>query len=107
MGVLSLFVAIFVALVGSSLNVDTETAVPAVYIFGDSIFDVGTNNFLNDSKARADNKPYGIDFPNSKPTGRFSNGYNTADQIGITNPLSLKLSLYDWRFFLSIKIKDM
>lgn len=99
MGVLILFVAIFVALVGSSLNVDTETAVPAVYIFGDSIFDVGTNNFLNDSKARADNKPYGIDFPNSKPTGRFSNGYNTADQIGITNPLSLKLSLYDWRFF--------
>ncbi|KAG5108408.1 hypothetical protein AAZX31_16G108200 [Glycine max] len=81
MGVLILFVAIFVALVGSSLNVDTETAVPAVYIFGDSIFDVGTNNFLNDSKARADNKPYGIDFPNSKPTGRFSNGYNTADQI--------------------------
>jgi len=54
---------------------------PPLFIFGDSTFDVGTNNFLR-SKARA-NFPYnGIDFYNSLPTGRFSNGFNTADQIG-------------------------
>ncbi|BAT75333.1 GDSL esterase/lipase [Vigna angularis] len=53
---------------------------PALFIFGDSTFDVGTNNFLR-SKARA-NFPYnGIDFYHSRPTGRFSNGFNTADQI--------------------------
>lgn len=54
---------------------------PSLFIFGDSTFDVGTNNFLR-SKARA-NFPYnGIDFYHSRPTGRFSNGFNTADQIG-------------------------
>ncbi|KAG5062146.1 hypothetical protein JHK85_003329 [Glycine max] len=53
---------------------------PTLFIFGDSTFDVGTNNFLN-SKAKA-NFPYnGIDFYPPFPTGRFSNGFNTADQI--------------------------
>lgn len=83
MGVLILLLAIFLTMV---LSVDTESAVPAVYLFGDSTFDVGTNNFLNDSTARADKKPYGIDFPNKNSTGRFSNGYNTADGIGNTDP---------------------
>ena len=54
---------------------------PPLFIFGDSTFDVGTNNVLR-SGARA-NFPYnGIDFYHSLPTGRFSNGFNTADQIG-------------------------
>lgn len=55
---------------------------PAVYIFGDSTADVGTNNNLKGSLAIADNPYYGIDYPSSKPTGRFSNGYNTVDEIG-------------------------
>ncbi|MED6147217.1 hypothetical protein PIB30_042094 [Stylosanthes scabra] len=56
--------------------------VPAVFIFGDSTFDVGTNNFLlNQTKSKADMPFYGIDYPHSKPTGRFSNKYNVADCI--------------------------
>ena len=44
--------------------------------------DVGTNNFIPGSQARA-NFPYnGIDFPQSRPTGRFSNGFNSADVLG-------------------------
>ncbi|CAH2050126.1 unnamed protein product [Thlaspi arvense] len=43
--------------------------VPALFIFGDSTADVGTNNFLPESQARADHPFYGIDFPNSTPTG--------------------------------------
>lgn len=55
---------------------------PVVFIFGDSTVDVGTNNYLLNSGAKS-NFPYnGIDFANSMPTGRFSNGFNTADQIG-------------------------
>ncbi|KAI3665322.1 hypothetical protein L6452_43946 [Arctium lappa] len=53
----------------------------ALFIFGDSILDVGTNNHFNDSSARADHRYYGIDYPDSVATGRFSNGYNSADLI--------------------------
>jgi hypothetical protein len=56
--------------------------VPAVFVLGDSTADVGTNNFLPGFKARADFPPNGIDFPSSRPTGRFSNGFNSADFLG-------------------------
>ncbi|XP_050365487.1 GDSL esterase/lipase At5g55050-like [Argentina anserina] len=56
-----------------------EADVPAIFILGDSTADVGTNNFLPSSMSRADFPYNGIDFSNSTPTGRFSNGLNTAD----------------------------
>jgi len=58
--------------------------VPAAFVFGDSTVDVGNNNNLNvTAAARANYPQYGIDFPGgSKPTGRFSNGFNTADLLG-------------------------
>jgi hypothetical protein len=54
--------------------------VPAVYVFGDSTVDVGNNQYLTGNSALQ--LPYGIDFPHSRPTGRFSNGYNVADFVG-------------------------
>lgn len=56
--------------------------VPAMYIFGDSLVDVGNNNHLKLSFSKADYHPYGVDFPNHIPTGRFSNGKNAADFLG-------------------------
>ncbi|XP_062178430.1 GDSL esterase/lipase At1g71691-like [Phragmites australis] len=60
--------------------------VPAIYVFGDSTLDVGNNNHLPGKDVpRADKPYYGIDLPGSgKPTGRFSNGYNTADFVAKT-----------------------
>jgi hypothetical protein len=60
------------------------TTVPAMYVFGDSTLDVGNNNQLSGKDVpRADKPYYGIDLPGvGKPTGRFSNGYNTADFVG-------------------------
>ncbi|CAJ1971413.1 unnamed protein product [Sphenostylis stenocarpa] len=55
--------------------------VPAVYVFGDSLVDVGNNNYLTLSIVKANHRHYGIDFPTHKPTGRFSNGKNAADFI--------------------------
>ncbi|KAG1362702.1 putative GDSL esterase/lipase [Cocos nucifera] len=55
-----------------------DASVPAVFIFGDSTADVGNNNFLP-SRAKANFPPNGIDFAQSRATGRFSNGLNGAD----------------------------
>lgn len=60
----------------------SNAEVPAIFIFGDSTADVGTNNYLEGCTATADNPYYGIDYPGSVPTGRFSNGYNTIDLVG-------------------------
>lgn len=70
--------------------------VPAMYVLGDSLVDVGTNNYLTLSLAKADFPHNGIDYPNKKATGRFNNGYNTADflaeKIGLsTSPPFLSL----------------
>ncbi|MBA0648248.1 hypothetical protein Goklo_016008, partial [Gossypium klotzschianum] len=54
--------------------------VPALFVFGDSLVDVGNNNFLN-SIAKSNYFPYGIDF-NMQPTGRFCNGKTFVDIIG-------------------------
>ncbi|XP_062023482.1 GDSL esterase/lipase At5g37690-like [Rosa rugosa] len=76
--VLPLALSLFITVL--SLAAAAKPVLPPVFIFGDSTADVGTNNFLPASKARADFPPNGIDFPRtSKPTGRFSNGLNSAD----------------------------
>uniref|UniRef100_A0A0D9VBF5 GDSL esterase/lipase n=1 Tax=Leersia perrieri TaxID=77586 RepID=A0A0D9VBF5_9ORYZ len=55
--------------------------VPAIFVFGDSTADVGNNNYLLGSSARADFPHNGVDFPSGKPTGRFSNGLIGVDFI--------------------------
>ncbi|XP_062217981.1 GDSL esterase/lipase At5g55050-like [Phragmites australis] len=48
--------------------------VPAMFVFGDSTADVGNNDYLPWTIARANFPHNGVDFPGGKPTGRFSNG---------------------------------
>lgn len=60
---------------------NNESSIPAMYVLGDSLVDVGNNNYLRLSVDKADFSHNGIDFPTG-PTGRFSNGKNTADFIG-------------------------
>lgn len=61
-----------------------QLTVPGIFVFGDSLVDVGNNHYLNVSDLyKAMSPPYGIDFPGHIPTGRFSNGYNGIDFIGI------------------------
>ncbi|PUZ48434.1 hypothetical protein GQ55_7G244900 [Panicum hallii var. hallii] len=57
--------------------------VPAMFVFGDSLVDVGNNNRLDrcNVSCKANHRPYGVDYPCHSPTGRFSNGYNLADQL--------------------------
>jgi hypothetical protein len=53
---------------------------PALYVFGDSLFDSGNNNLLP-TVSKANFKPYGVDFVRGD-TGRFSNGRLVPDFIG-------------------------
>lgn len=56
----------------------------ALFVFGDSLFDAGTNNYLSPSFAasKANYPPYGQTFFNY-PTGRFSDGRVIPDFIGM------------------------
>ncbi|XP_024966163.1 GDSL esterase/lipase At5g55050-like [Cynara cardunculus var. scolymus] len=72
-------------------------AAPAVYMIGDSLVDVGNNNYLPLSIAKANFPHNGVDYPAGKPTGRFSNGQNAADflakKMGLpTSPPFLSLT---------------
>ncbi|KAL6882684.1 hypothetical protein ACP4OV_011374 [Aristida adscensionis] len=56
---------------------------PAFFIFGDSLVDVGNNDYLV-TLSKAIDPPYGVDFAFSggRPTGRFTNGRTIADVLG-------------------------
>ncbi|KAG5235232.1 hypothetical protein OIU78_024904 [Salix suchowensis] len=80
-----------------SLQLASAQMVPAIFVFGDSLVDVGNNNKLPVSVAKANFPHNGIDFPTKKATGRFSNGKNAADflaqKVGLpTSPAYLSVS---------------
>ena len=53
---------------------------PATFIFGDSLVDVGNNDYIF-TLASANHKPYGIDTPDQVATGRFCNGKIIPDLV--------------------------
>ncbi|XP_052207960.1 GDSL esterase/lipase At4g16230-like isoform X2 [Diospyros lotus] len=54
-------------------------AIPANFVFGDSLVEVGNNNYIA-SLSKANYMPNGIDM--GKPTGRYTNGRTIVDIIG-------------------------
>ncbi|XP_058187143.1 GDSL esterase/lipase At5g37690-like [Rhododendron vialii] len=60
------------------------------YIFGDSLTEVGNNNYMQYSLAKSNFPYYGIDYPGGQPTGRFTNGRTIGDiisaKLGIPSP---------------------
>ncbi|KAM7477289.1 hypothetical protein LguiB_024532 [Lonicera macranthoides] len=65
---------------GVLVGVEGAAAVPAIFVFGDSLVDDGNNNFIN-SIAKSNYYPYGCDFSQG-PSGRFSNGKTFSDLLG-------------------------
>ncbi|KAL0827176.1 hypothetical protein Bca101_050853 [Brassica carinata] len=55
--------------------------VSAILVFGDSTVDPGNNNYIP-TAFKCNFPPYGLDFKNSIPTGRFCNGRLVTDFIG-------------------------
>ncbi|EOY33611.1 GDSL esterase/lipase isoform 2, partial [Theobroma cacao] len=84
----SYFLAPFILFAFALSMVNGQPLVPAMFIFGDSVVDAGNNNNLY-TIIKANFPPYGRDFVNHKPTGRFCNGKLasdfTAENIGFTS----------------------
>ncbi|XP_023743865.1 GDSL esterase/lipase At5g45950 [Lactuca sativa] len=59
----------------------TKYNVTSIIVFGDSSVDPGNNNNLPNTWHKGNFLPYGADFGNSKPTGRFTNGRLSTDFI--------------------------
>ncbi|XP_021899083.1 GDSL esterase/lipase At5g22810-like [Carica papaya] len=57
---------------------NSQPLVPAMFIFGDSVVDAGNNNHIY-TLIKSNFPPYGRDFVNHRPTGRFCNGKLAAD----------------------------
>lgn len=87
------------ALTSLLLSFSDAQMVPAVFVLGDSLVDVGNNNHLPLSIAKADFPHNGVDFPTKKPTGRFSNGKNAADFLGNNISPSFIFKLHHTYFF--------
>lgn len=74
------------ALVNGGNAQESTTLVPAIITFGDSAVDVGNNDYLP-TLFKANYPPYGRDFINHQPTGRFCNGKLATDITGMCNSL--------------------
>ncbi|KAF8080489.1 hypothetical protein N665_0939s0001 [Sinapis alba] len=80
-----------VAVISSTVAAQSASTTPLItYIFGDSLTEVGNNNYLQYSLARSDFPWYGIDFSGGQATGRFTNGRTIGDiistKLGIPSP---------------------
>ncbi|KAM0952223.1 putative GDSL lipase/esterase, SGNH hydrolase superfamily [Dioscorea sansibarensis] len=74
----------------SNVAVHGSSPPTALFVFGDSLSDIGNNNY-NPTFANCDFHPYGIDLPTGNPTGptgRCSNGKNVVDFVDYTLFLS-------------------
>ncbi|KAF5446633.1 hypothetical protein F2P56_032244 [Juglans regia] len=67
-------------IIGNTCRASTPPKFPAILIFGDSTVDTGNNNYVV-TLFRGNHYPYGQDFPNHVPTGRFSNGKLIPDSV--------------------------
>lgn len=72
----------------------TKPKLPALFAFGDSIFDPGNNNDLQ-TMTKSDFLPYGMDFVTHRPTGRFCNGKIPTDFIGMYRYTGSALSFFE------------
>eukprot|EP01018_Ginkgo_biloba_P000400 Gb_07440 [translate_table: standard] len=61
-----------------SYEIAGSRKVPALFVFGDSTVDPGNNDYLL-TVFRSNYPPYGRDFKDQKPTGRFTNGKLATD----------------------------
>ncbi|KAL8460569.1 hypothetical protein ACS0TY_031401 [Phlomoides rotata] len=75
-----LFSQLVESLESRKVDKKSSNSVSAVFVFGDSTVDSGNNNYIP-TVAKGNFPPYGRDFPNHIPTGRFTNGKLVTDFV--------------------------
>lgn len=77
----SVSVVVSVLLMFMAIQLSSAASSLVTFVFGDSLTEVGNNNYLQLSLAKANYPFYGIDFEGGKATGRFTNGRTIGDII--------------------------
>lgn len=75
-----IFMAVLALLMAMPFQVEANPSRKATFILGDSLVDVGNNNYFF-TLATANHKPYGLDTADKQPTGRFCNGKIIPDLV--------------------------
>lgn len=75
--IVEIVLCVFIVLALSRISTSVEQ--PANFVFGDSLVDVGNNNYIA-SISKANFLPFGVDL--GRPTGRFTNGRTIVDILG-------------------------
>lgn len=85
MNLMTILASLMIMLIMILAHEEEEAAagVP-VFTFGDSLSDVGNNNYIPFSVLKSNFVPYGVDYPMKTPTGRFSNGLLVLDIVGMS-----------------------
>lgn len=87
LSLLLFFLLVRIGFYGQTVDAKTPP-VPALIVFGDSIVDPGNNNKLG-TLVKCNFPPYGKDFTQHIPTGRFCNGKIPSDLLGrVKTPLT-------------------
>lgn len=73
--------AILIILISAMVAEASSSSSLVTFIFGDSLTEVGNNNYLRYSLAKSNYPWYGIDFSGGQATGRFTNGRTIGDII--------------------------
>lgn len=63
---------------GQTPRTRSNSSISTIFVFGDSTVDPGNNNYIG-TAFRSNFAPYGRDFVNHIPTGRFTNGRLVTD----------------------------
>ncbi|XXG86242.1 hypothetical protein AAC387_Pa11g1174 [Persea americana] len=86
------FLLVHIGFYGQTVDAK-KPLVPALIVFGDSIVDPGNNNKLS-TIVKCNFPPYGKDFTQHIPTGRFSNGKIPSDLIAASLGIKEVLPAY-------------
>lgn len=78
---LALVSLVTLGLIKVSVSASTPTEELVTFVFGDSLTEVGNNNYLQYSLAKSNYPWYGIDYKGGQATGRFTNGRTIGDII--------------------------